>query len=130
MHNYLSLQQLRFGSRLDFEIHQETIAGGWDIPPLLLQPLVENAVVHGAACTNDPTRVDVRVKVDGEDLWVEVDNTRGRCAAANVASTGVGLHNTRQRLERLYGNAFRLDAGPEGQGRYRVRVSLPRAACA
>ncbi len=126
--NYLDLQQLRYGSRLAFAIHQPPSAASCDIPPLLLQPLIENAVVHGAACSSEPTRVDVRIGLDEHSLSVEVDNTWHADAAANEGTTRVGLRNTRQRLERLFGDAFRLEAGPHDALRYRVRVSLPRVS--
>jgi two-component system, LytTR family, sensor kinase len=126
--NYLELQQIRYGSRLQVAIHQDAAARSYDVPPLLLQPLIENAVVHGAACTNHPARIEVRVRLspDASELRVEVDNTRGEWALA-VPRTGLGLSNTRQRLHRMYGDAFRLDAGPHGLADYRVAISLPHA---
>jgi two-component system, LytTR family, sensor kinase len=128
--NYLELQQVRYGSRLQVAIHQDAAARGYDVPPLLLQPLIENAVVHGAACTNRPARIDVRVQValDASELRVEVQNTRGDRAAPG-GRTGLGLSNTRQRLHRMYGDAFRLDAGPDG-AHYRVSIALPHEGAA
>jgi two-component system LytT family sensor kinase len=128
--NYLELQQIRYGSRLQVAIHQDAAARGYDIPPLLLQPLVENAVVHGAACTSQQASIEVRVRVapDASELRVEVNNTRGERASAG-RRTGVGLSNTRQRLHRMYGDAFRLDAGPDG-AHYRVSISLPHEGAA
>ena len=129
--NYLELQQMRFGNRLQFVIHQTTISRSCDVPPLLLQPLIENAVVHGVARTSEPVQIDVRVSTETGELRVEVDNTRDVGASIDREpghqSTGVGLRNTRQRLERLYGEAFVLDAGPDGPERYRVMISLPHA---
>lgn len=125
--NYLDLQQIRYGSRLQFIIHQDAAARGCDVPPLLLQPLIENAVVHGAACSNEPASIEVRVRVasDESELHVEVQNTRGADAPLAAPRTGLGLSNTRQRLHRMYGDAFRLDAGPDGPASYRVAISLP-----
>jgi two-component system, LytTR family, sensor kinase len=124
--NYLELQRIRYGSRLQVAIHQDAAARGYDIPPLLLQPLVENAVVHGAACTSQPASIEVRVQVapDAAELRVEVHNTRGERPALGGRRTGLGLSNTRQRLHRMYDDAFRLDAGPDG-AHYRVSISLP-----
>lgn len=128
--NYLELQQIRYGSRLQIAIHQDAAARSYDVPPLLLQPLIENAVVHGAACTNHPASIEIRVRVapDASELRVEVHNTRGERMAAG--RTGLGLSNTRQRLHRMYGDAFRLDAGPDGPASYRVAISLPHAGAA
>src|SRR4029078_5109103 len=60
--NYLELQQIRYGSRLQVAIHQDAAARSYDVPPLLLQPLIENAVVHGATCTSHEARNEVRVR--------------------------------------------------------------------
>jgi hypothetical protein len=130
--NYLELQQIRYGSRLQVAIHQDAAARSYDVPPLLLQPLIENAVVHGAACTNHPARIEVHVRVapDASELRVEVHNTRGEGGPSAGRRTGLGLSNTRQRLHRMYGDAFRLDAGPDGPGSYRVAISLPHAGAA
>lgn len=122
--NYLELQQMRFGPRLQFEIHQE-VGRGCEVPPLLLQPLIENAVVHGVARTSEAVTIHVHVEVVDGELHVRVDNTRDERAVADRTSTGVGLSNTRQRLERMYGDGFAFDAGPDGPDRYRVTISLP-----
>ncbi len=124
--NYLELQQMRFGARLTFTIHETTVGRGCDVPPLLLQPLIENAVVHGVARTNDPVTIDIHIATIAGELRLAVDNTRDRRAEADSDSTGVGLSNTRQRLERMYGDDFAFAAGPDGPDHYRVTISLPQ----
>jgi len=126
--SYLELQQLRFGPRLQFAIDAAPITRGCDVPPLLLQPLIENAVVHGVARTSDPVTIVVRVALTDAGLCVEVDNTRDQRATTAGDTTGVGLRNTRQRLERMYGDGFALAAGPDGADRYRVTIALPPLA--
>jgi hypothetical protein len=129
--NYLELQQIRYGSRLQVAIHQDSEARSYDVPPLLLQPLIENAVVHGAACTSQAASIEVSVRIapDAPELRVEVHNTRGE-GASLARRTGLGLSNTRQRLHRMYGDAFRLDAGPDGPAGYRVAIALPHEGAA
>jgi two-component system, LytTR family, sensor kinase len=126
--SYLELQQLRFGPRLSFAIHGAAPGRSCDVPPLLLQPLIENAVVHGVARTSEPVSIDVRIAVADGALQVAIDNTRDVHAQAADDTTGVGLRNTRQRLERIYGADFALDAGPVGPDHYRVTIALPRLA--
>jgi two-component system LytT family sensor kinase len=126
--SYLELQQMRFGARLQFAIHETTPGRGCDVPPLLLQPLIENAVVHGVARTSDPVTIDIHIATIAGELRLAVDNTRDRRAEADRESTGVGLRNTRQRLERMYGDAFAFAAGPDGPDHYRVTISLPHGA--
>jgi sensor histidine kinase YesM len=130
--NYLELQQIRYGSRLQVAIHQDAAARSYDVPPLLLQPLIENAVVHGAASTNHLASIEVYVRIapDTSELRVEVHNTRAERPPPAGQRTGLGLSNTRQRLHRMYGDAFRLDAGPDGPASYRVAISLPPAGAA
>jgi len=130
--NYLELQQIRYGSRLQISIHQDPAARGYDVPPLLLQPLIEIAVGHGAACTSQPSLIEVSVRIapDASELRVEVHNTRGERTSIPARRTGLGLSNTRERLHRMYGDAFRLDAGPDGLAGYRVAISLPHVAAA
>jgi LytS/YehU family sensor histidine kinase len=125
--NYLELQQLRFGPRMQFAIHLDA-GRACDVPPLLLQPLIENAVVHGVAPTSDPVTIVVHILEANGELRVEIGNTRDDHASTGRASTGVGLRNTRQRLERMYGEDFVLDAGPDGPDHYRVTIALPQAA--
>jgi two-component system, LytTR family, sensor kinase len=121
---YLELQQLRFGQRLQFAIRAAPASRGCDVPPLLLQPLIENAVVHGVARTGEPVMIAVDIAALAGELRVEVGNTRGD-HAPRAGTTGVGLRNTRQRLERIYGGEFELAAGPDGPDRYLVTISLP-----
>ncbi len=127
--NYLKLQQVRYGPRLQFSIHEDAAARACEVPPLLLQPFIENAVVHGAARTSEPASIEVRVAAAEAGLRVEVVNTRDQETAARAAgeTTGLGLSNTRLRLQRMYGDRFRLDAGPQGAA-YRVEISIPRVA--
>jgi len=110
---------------MQFAIHETAGSRGCDVPPLLLQPLIENAVVHGVARTSDPATIDVHITAAEGELRVEIDNTRDDRAVADGDTTGVGLRNTRQRLERMYGDHFVLDARPDGPDRYRVTISLP-----
>lgn len=123
--NYLELQQVRYGPRLQYSIHEDAAARSYDVPPLLLQPLIENAVVHGAARSSGPATIDVRVALGALGLRVDVHNSRSD--SGSDGGTGVGLTNTRQRLERMYGDTFQLNAGPEGEALYRVSISLPPA---
>src|SRR5262249_26029826 len=126
--SYLELQQLRFGPRLQFAIHHSEGCGSCDVPPLLLQPLIENAVVHGVARTSATVTINVRIAMTAGDLYVAIENTRDERGRTDGASTGVGLRNARQRLEHMYGDGFLLDAGPDGPDRYRVTIALPHAA--
>jgi len=119
----LAIEKVRFGERLRFECTMDDTARSWLVPPLLLQPLVENAVTHGIAqCLEGGTvRVDARA-VNGR-LRVAIENprdvdTKGR------KGTGIGLENVRRRLDAVYGHDASLRIRSEG-GSFRVDLDLP-----
>ncbi len=110
---YLRIQQARFGERLAVEIAVDADAADAAVPALMLQSLVENAVVHGIAPLTRPGRLVVRVQRAGDRLAIEVaDNGVGLPADRHA---GLGLSNTRARLGQLYGAAqsFALASAPD-----------------
>jgi hypothetical protein len=123
IHSFLAVEKIRFGARLDMSENIDPAALGTSVPPLLLQPLVENAVVHGVANLVDGGWIHVDVAgVDGL-LSVVVENHFDPEAPARHRN-GVGLSNVRQRLETRYGNRARMDVSKEGE-RFRVAITLP-----
>ncbi len=121
--NYLEIERVRFGSRLQVEEEIAEEARACRIPPLLLQPLLENAVVHGIAHRLEGGTVRCAARRQGAALVLTVENPcdadrpRGRGA-------GVGLENVRRRLAAAYGSEGRMQAAEE-DGSYRVVLSLP-----
>lgn len=120
---FLAIEQVRFGDRLrsSFEISEEALTLG--VPPLLLQPLVENAVHHGIAHLVEGG--EVRVSARRRDGLVEltVDNP---CDPERPASrgAGVGLDNVRARVAALFGHRARVEVEAEPD-RYRVTLLVP-----
>jgi sensor histidine kinase YesM len=96
------------------------------VPRLILQPLVENAIKHGIAPHAAPGTVRITARREGEVLKLEVRDTGAglsRAARAKI-DAGVGLSNTRDRLECLYGGAHALELLEDGQG-LAVRIRFP-----
>jgi ligand-binding sensor domain-containing protein len=125
LRRYLEIQSVRFEDRLEttFEIAPETMDA--EVPSLLLQPLVENAVKHGIS--QDPGRGKVRVSAATEkgDLVLTVWNTSSRGPEPLPANGGgIGLANLRDRLEVLYGKRGRLTRRRE-PGSFSVEVRIP-----
>ncbi len=133
---YLAIEQVRFEERLDVHMDVEPAALRCEVPAFLLNPLVENAVKHGAAGTGDAPlvlRVEARL-VEPDRLRVVVENTgrwAGRPTTAPDAgegddglSGGVGLANVRARLAALHPADHRIEI-EEADGRVRVLVELP-----
>jgi LytS/YehU family sensor histidine kinase len=121
---FLSVEQVRFGDRLRVEIEDQN--GGADdvlVPPLVLQPLVENAVAHGIAHVLEGGVVRIRVERRVATLVVTVDNPSDPERPAG-RGTGLGLRNVRERLDSLYGDDAMLQT-EEKDGRFTARVTMP-----
>ena len=127
--SYLELLQARMDDRLRFDIDADEAARQQPLPPLLLQPLVENAVVHGLEPSIEGGRVSVSARVQGGRLVLEVlDDGHGPEAPPSGArrGNGVALQNIRERLLARYGERARLSIEPAHPGT-RARIELPLA---
>ena len=99
--SFLTILQMRMGERLQFSISTEAGLVDAPMPPMVLPTLVENAVKHGLGPLPEGGRIDIRARLDGADLEIEVRDTGAGFTAAK--GSGVGLSNTRSRLAGLYG---------------------------
>jgi LytS/YehU family sensor histidine kinase len=112
---YIELEQLRLGDRLRVEIDVDDSAASVRIPPLSIQPLVENAVKHGVARRTGPGHVTLRIRHSSGVLRVEVRDSGGGMLPSDGYQTGLGLDDVRQRLRLAYGPesklTIRVDAG-------------------
>ncbi len=124
---YLEIQQTRFGERLavEREIAGETLDA--QVPNLILQPLVENAIRHGISSRASGGRIAIRASREGDIVRLEVedDGPGMDSARPEMNAQGLGLANTRARLEHLYGAAHRLDLENIPSGGVRVRLVIP-----
>jgi Histidine kinase len=123
---YLELQQTRFVDRLTVATPApDSIPQVW-IPSLILQPLVENAVVHGLAHPQTTLLVTVAARLDGETLVLRVVNslTPGFVSAGSE-HPGIGLRNIRERLALQFGDSASVIAGPETPERWAAEIRLP-----
>lgn len=130
---YLALEQARFGKRLQYRIEADETLLDALIPPMLLQPLVENAVKHGISPKASGGKVSVSIAPEqgGKRLVVEIcDNGIGLQHSMNTHSTGIGLVNIASRLEKLFGGsaAFTMrNNGTDTGGGVTVSLVLPIA---
>ena len=124
--DYLAIEQVRFGDRVRSRLAADEDALGCLVPPLLLQPLVENAVRHGLSPSAAGGTVTVEAHVEGERLVLLVrDDGAGPNGQRETAGTGTGLSNVRERLASLYGSRQRLETTAGPAGGTHVRVELP-----
>jgi two-component system sensor histidine kinase AlgZ len=120
---FLSIEQVRFGARLQVERSVDESALDCQVPPLVLQPLIENAVGHGIAGMVDGGTIRLDVARRGDRLSIVVENPRDPDAMPRKRG-GVGLDNVRKRLAIVFGAAARLDAAASPTG-FRVAIDLP-----
>jgi two-component system, LytTR family, sensor kinase len=132
LRKYLEIEQIRFQDRLtvSYDIAGETLDAL--VPSLVLQPLVENAIEHGIAPNSGRGRLEIWARHKDGQLWLEVrdDGVGLREDSLTAVQKGIGVSNTRSRLQCLYGAASRFEfcrAGPSG---LTVRVVIPWRAAA
>ena len=126
LERYLEIQKARFSDRLCVEIAIEPDAMEARIPNLLLQPLVENAIIHGIAPKSGPGRVEVRGRIEAGQLHLEVrDDGPGLGDGAMRAKEGIGLTNTRERLTKIYGSRGQLTLRSEPGHGVAVQIIMP-----
>ena len=126
---YLQIEQVRFQDRLtvSFDVAPEALDAM--VPNLILQPIVENAIRHGVVTQAGPGRIDVcAARLNGALVLQVKDNGPGLVSVQDSASKlrgGVGLSNTRARLEQLYGAAQRLEMADAIGGGLQVTLEIP-----
>ena len=126
LRNYLEIERIRFADRLQVQMNiaPETLTAR--VPTLLLQPLVENAIRHGIAQQEGAGHVVIQAWREAERLYLQVsDNGPGLSAHTTPEANGLGLSNTRARLQTLYGNAQRLELAQAPTGGVSVTLEIP-----
>ena len=127
--SFLAIEKQRFGAKLSVDIELQDLARTALVPPMLLQPLVENAVKHGIAQRADAGVVVIQAWVQGSWLHMRVENptvpeTFAAPAAHGADGLGLGLKNCQQRLRNLYGDQARITQGVTTE-RFVVEMTLP-----
>jgi len=123
---YLRVQQSRMEDRLHYVIEADEKVRAALLPPLLLQPLVENAVQHGLEPALAGGTVRVRARIEGDEIVIEVhdDGLGPEAPRRRPPGNGVALANIRERLAQRYGDAARLEIGAADPGTL-ARLRLP-----
>ena len=125
LERYLEIQKARFSDRLTVAIDVERDALAVTVPWLLLQPIVENAILHGVAPKAGPGRVEIAGRVDHGTLRLEVRDDGPGLPDNRRVVEGTGLANTRERLRKLYGEAGTMDIRGRPTGGIAVEIALP-----
>jgi two-component system sensor histidine kinase AlgZ len=119
---YLAIEKVRFGERLQIEWSLDAAANGARLPPLLLQPLVENAVRHGVEPSASGAQLRISTQRRGKAVVIKVSNTLP--AGPGPAGAGEALRNVRERLALLHDLQGQFRSGQK-DGVFQVRMEVP-----
>jgi two-component system, LytTR family, sensor kinase len=131
LRHYLEIVEIRYQGRLRTSVIADPDAEEALVPSLILQPLAENAMMHGVAKAGGYGRIDVRARRVGDELVLTVKDTgRGDGEESSdsppkTAGSGIGLRHTRERLEALYGTDQRFELRPVPGGGMIAEIALP-----
>jgi hypothetical protein len=122
---YLEIEQVRFGNRLNVVVDVDASVAGARVPALFLQPIAENAIHHGVSRITGPAWVRLSATSSGERIRITMANS-GRHGTPSRAGAGLGLLNTRERLARMFSDDFALDWVELADASVVVTIDLPR----
>jgi two-component system LytT family sensor kinase len=124
---YLEIERVRFSDRLAFDIDCPSELAEAQVPSLILQPLVENAIKHGVSRSEAKTTIVIEARRTGDMLRIAVrdDARRAKAKRPFDQGTAVGLANVRSRLEARYGERFSLRSGALAPHGFEVSLELP-----
>jgi len=122
---YLGIQQVRFGERLRVTWDIGPDLHAWPVPRLLLQPLLENAILHGVSARTAGGRIHIAARRSAGSLEIVVEDDGAGFAPGESGRQGVGLSNTRSRLAAMYGDRARVDTRTSSLGGAAVVVTVP-----
>lgn len=122
---YLSIEQIRFGNRLTVKMDIAPDTLGAQVPNLVLQPLVENAIRHGIEPRAKPGCIELRAQRQDARLTLVVSDDGAGLRRNGAIKEGVGLSNTRARLRELYGEAHHFELVSGQTGGVRIELNIP-----
>ncbi len=122
---YLDIEQIHFGPRLRIEYRIDAAALDVMVPTLILQPLVENSIRHGLEPLVRGGTLTIEAQADGDTLWLRVRDDGAGFAKDRPRRDGVGLTNTKSRLDRLYGEQAALTIRENPGGGVVVDIYIP-----
>ena len=120
---YLDVLKVRIGSRLDYRIEVPSALESFPLPPMLLQPVVENAIKHGLEPKVEGGRVDLAARQEGRHVAIEIRDTG--VGFVSTPASGLGLTNLRERLKGLYGDAASLTIADNALSGTIVTLRIP-----
>jgi sensor histidine kinase YesM len=123
LEDYLNIEQARLGERLNYQIEVAETDLNFEVPPLILQPLVENAVRHGIAPINRPGSIKISVSEQAGNLRISIADSG--VPVTIIPEEGIGLSNCRARLKALFGEAASLEVSTSDLGGTQAIMNIP-----
>jgi len=134
--SYLAIEKARFAERIKVSIDMKPGCEEWPIPPLIIQPLVENAVKHGISAKEEGGSISVVISKHNEELHIIVqDDGIGmdkkqsenifKKSSINNNSSGIGLQNINKRMEQIYGPKYKLVMNSKQDSGTTVKLMVP-----
>jgi sensor histidine kinase YesM len=123
LQNYISLEQIRYGKRLELSFNVTGDIKGKVIAPLLLLPFLENCFKHGTSKQIEQCWINMDLSIDKTILYLKLTNGSSDNTNQQQANDGIGLNNVQKRLNLLYPNAHKLKLIP-GDGTFTVSLQL------
>lgn len=122
--NYLELERLRHGKSIDINFNVEGNLNGQNIAPLLFIPFLENSFKHGMDQTIDEGFVNIKIRIEGDKLNLQVGNSKSKLTRPKRSNSGgIGLVNVKRRLELLYPKKHELEL-KEKENQFNVSLEL------
>ena len=122
---YLEIESVRYPKRLRVSINIPEDLMNQQVPALILQPLVENAIKYGVSRTTRPVQITIKAERDGNNLVLSVTDDGEAVDSNHVGGNGIGLANVRDRLEARYRSAARLDTQVISGGGFVAMLTVP-----
>ncbi len=122
LHDYVDLQRLRLGDKMNIDLSVSGSTSGRQIAPLLLMTFVENAFKYGVS-NSQPSVITIRLEALDKKIYFRCENALFS-TPRNAERTGIGISNTRKRLEQLYAGTYSLSI-VSGSEKYTVELTLP-----
>jgi len=124
--DYLDLEAIRYENRLQVKIENDPAAQYFNIPPLMIQTLVENSIKHGIATLRTGGLIYIKCVVQNGNLQVEIRNSGQYIASSTQKNPGFGLDNTRQRLKLIYGRSASFTIFNENESTVLTQIIIPK----
>lgn len=124
--DYIDLETVRYEERLKVDINIGDLCEPFNIPPLMIQTLVENGIKHGISKLPQGGTISIHAHADAEQMHIVITNSGQIQAGNETGSSGFGLLNTRQRLELLFGNEAKISVSNLDDGHVITTLIIPK----